>query len=85
MATGYGKSLCFQFPAIYLQELTICISPLISLMKDQVMKLNDMGIEAALLGSAATKKAATLKRYLKLGNCIKFFLRINLKYFGLLI
>ena len=54
-------------------------------MKDQVMKLNDMGIEAALLGSAATKKAATLKRYLKLGNCIKFFLRINLKYFGLLI
>ena len=62
MATGYGKSLCFQFPAVYNNELTVCISPLISLMKDQVMKMNDMGIAAALLGSAATKKVTTMKR-----------------------
>ena len=46
MGTGYGKSICFQFPSIYKQGLTICVCPLISLMEDQIMKLNRLGIKA---------------------------------------
>ncbi len=60
MATGYGKSICFQMPSILLKKLTICISPLISLMKDQTMKLETFGVKAGLLGSSAKK--ADIKR-----------------------
>uniref|UniRef100_A0A671S6E9 DNA 3'-5' helicase n=1 Tax=Sinocyclocheilus anshuiensis TaxID=1608454 RepID=A0A671S6E9_9TELE len=55
MATGYGKSLCFQFPPVYCQNVSVVISPLIALMEDQVLHLQMSNIPACFLGSAQTK------------------------------
>ncbi|XP_042305335.1 Werner syndrome ATP-dependent helicase isoform X2 [Sceloporus undulatus] len=65
MATGYGKSLCFQYPPVYTGGTGIVISPLISLMEDQILQLEMSGIQACLLGSAQSKN---VRGKIKLGH-----------------
>ncbi|XP_064386920.1 bifunctional 3'-5' exonuclease/ATP-dependent helicase WRN-like isoform X3 [Halichondria panicea] len=60
MATGFGKSLTYQYPAVYSGKVVLVVSPLISLMEDQVMALNAKGITAVLLGSAQSAKTSTV-------------------------
>ena len=56
MPTGAGKSMCFQIPALMMEDITLIVSPLISLMKDQVNALVQSGIAAAYINSTLTER-----------------------------
>lgn len=63
MPTGAGKSICYQVPALMFPGITVVVSPLISLMIDQVKALNDAGIHAAYINSALTETQITKALY----------------------
>ena len=59
--TGCGKSLCFQFPAVWLKKITIVLTPTVSLMSDQTSSLMARGISATFLGSAQRDKSTVAR------------------------
>lgn len=81
MATGYGKSLCFQFPSVYMSGITLVVVPLISLMQDQVLGLTERNISACYLGTAQPDKSILSKvvagQYRLVYACPEFLLKCN--------
>ncbi|XP_067649195.1 bifunctional 3'-5' exonuclease/ATP-dependent helicase WRN-like [Haliotis asinina] len=65
MATGHGKSLCYQYPSVFTGKTTVVISPLISLMEDQVLGLKAANIEACLLGSAQENSSQVMSELMR--------------------
>ena len=74
LPTGGGKSICYQVPALMLEGLTLVVSPLVALMKDQVQQLRQRNIHAALIVSGMTHQEIEII----LNNCI--FNRISILY-----
>ncbi|XP_056698174.1 ATP-dependent DNA helicase Q-like SIM [Spinacia oleracea] len=78
-ATGSGKSLCFQLPALLTGKVVVVISPLISLMHDQCLKLSKHGISACFLGSGqpdnTVEKKAMNGMYSVVYVCLETLLR----------
>lgn len=70
MPTGAGKSLCYQVPALLMEGITLVISPLISLMKDQVGTLNAAGVHAAFINSSLT--AGQYRKALELAKACRY-------------
>lgn len=64
--TGHGKSIIYQLPSVILKKMVFVISPLISLMKDQVVQLNEKGISATTINSSMKAK----ERYKTIDDCI---------------
>ena len=62
MFTGGGKSLCYQFPAVYTKKTSLVISPLISLMNDQTMKLQELGIKSISINSTTTDRHKVIEK-----------------------
>ncbi len=71
MPTGAGKSICYQIPALMLPGITLVISPLISLMQDQVKALNEAGIHAAYINSSLTENQISKALHLAAGGRYK--------------
>src|SRR5919205_2879325 len=69
MPTGSGKSMCYQLPALVDEALTVVVSPLIALMRDQVRQMASVGVPAATLNSTASEEeAAEAWRLLRSGE-----------------
>lgn len=71
MPTGAGKSICYQIPALLMPGITVVISPLISLMKDQVDSLGELGIKAAFINSSLSNKEVENRILMAVSGYIK--------------
>lgn len=99
MPTGGGKSICYQLPALVLEGLTVVISPLIALMKDQVQSLQANGIAAAFLNSSqGSEEESQIREQLNKGqlkllyisperlfsnNFLEYLKQLNIKLFAI--